>query len=82
MLTPHVHVQARIKSTVSAPRRRQRQQPAAVLALVAGAAARPSADEDDQDWLDFLATGLRDELHAANNRAGLPWLREPVLLSY
>ena len=43
--------------------------------------ATPAAD-DDQDWLDFLALGLPTDLHTANNRAGLRWLRAPVLLSY
>ncbi len=51
-----------------------------VLALQA--AATLPADEDDQDWLDFLAIGQRVELNTANNQAGLPWLRAPVLLSY
>ena len=58
-----------------------------VLALHAAADATDAvatlpADEDDQDWLDFLAIGLRVDRHTANNQAGLPWLRAPVLLSY
>ena len=40
------------------------------------------ADDDDPDWLDFLATGRPADLHSVNNPAGLPWLRAPVLLSY
>ena len=44
-----------------------------LLALpAADRAATLPADEDDQDWLDFLATGLRADRHTVNNQAGLP----------
>ncbi len=55
---------------------------ALALHRAAGTAATVPADDDDQDWLDFLAIGLRADLRTANNQAGLPWLRAPVLLSY
>ena len=56
--------------------------PVLALHAAAGAAATLPADADDQDWMDFLSVGLRADLHTANNQAGLPWLRAPVLLSY